>query len=122
MTQQKKVQPHVELACYFWYDILGNEEDPWSDFKFKQRILRHASDILKQGADMATLKLALKQMVVDGLSPYSIKQCLEWRKRGSNGQFYYDYAEELILQKDKKPPVYDRVARLEWELMHEGQV
>lgn len=108
----------IELALFFWNDIRGQETDPFADITFKKRYLAHAKSVISDGADVDILKRALVLMKDDGVMPYSILQPLQWTKRGSKGMSYYEVARGLLLSEDKKPPIYDRAARIEWELRH----
>jgi len=119
------VAPHTQLALFFWNEILGKtESDAWSDVTFKRQYLRHASSALKDGADIEILKFAMLDLRRDYESGkidriFSIQQALDWRKRGAKGMTYYQWAEAELNEQQIPPPIWDRFARMEWELKKE---
>jgi hypothetical protein len=114
--EKRALSPTHDLAYFYWHEILGNEEDPWSDINFKRRVLSNSKRVLKQGADLDTIKLALTMMRDDGEIPYSPQQAVDWTRRKSGGKSYYQCAEDEMHRLSKQPPVYDAIAYAEWKV------
>ena len=119
------VSPTHKLAYFFWHDISGNEgsfDDAFLDVNFVRRLCSNAKHVLKQGADLETIKLALTIMRGDGVQPYSPQQAVDWTRRSSGGMSYYQSAEAEIKKRDAQPPVWDHIAYAEWEVRRDRQL
>ena len=119
------VNPTHALAYYLWHDILGNEgtfKDAFRDINFKRRFLHHAKLVLKEGADLETLKLALKLMRDDGKLPQSPQMAIDWTRPKSGGLSYYQVAQGEMEKLNKQPPVWDTFAYEEWKLKHDNNL
>ena len=114
-----------QLAYYLWHDILGNQGsfgDAFGDINFKRRFLANAKTVLKDGADLETLKLALRIMRDDGKSPQSPQMAIDWTRPKSGGLSYYQVAQGEMEKLNQQPPVWDTFAYEEWKLKHDSNV
>ncbi len=119
------VSPTHKLAYFFWHDIQGNEgtfDDAFLDVNFVRRFCSNAKHVLKQGADIETVKLALKLMLDDGVTPYSPQQAIDWTRRKSGGMSYYQAAEAEMKERNAPPPVWDYIAYKEWEIRRDRKL
>ena len=117
--------PTHKLAYFFWHDISGNEgsyDDAFLDVNFVRRICSNAKRVLKQGADLETVKLALIIMREDGVQPYSPQQAVDWTRRGSGGMSYYQAAEAEVKKRDAQPPIWDYIAYEEWRIRRDRKL
>ncbi len=108
-----------KLAYFFWHDIQGNDgsfDDAFLDINFVRRMCSNAKHVLKQGADLETIKLALTMMREDNVQPYSPQQAVDWTCRGSGGKSYYQAAEAEMKEQNRQPPIWDHIAYKEWEV------
>jgi len=119
------VSPTHKLAYFFWHDIQGNDgsfDDAFKDINFTRRYCSNAKTILKQGADLETVKLALKMMRDDDIMPYSPQQAVDWTRRGAGGKSYYQSAQDEIENRNKKPPIWNQVAYAEWSAKNDNKL
>jgi len=111
------------LAYYLWHDILGNPGtfgDAFKDINFKRRFLANAKTVLKDGADLETLKLALSLMRDDGRSPQSPQMAIDWTRPKSGGLSYYQVAQGEMEKRNQQPPIWDHFAYEEWRLKNDS--
>jgi len=119
------LHPTHKLAYFLWHDILGNEgdfADAFKDINFKRRYLSNAKRVLKEGADLDTLMLALELMKKHGKTPYSPQMAIDWTCPKSGGKSYYEVAQQEIEKRNRQPPVWDFFAYEEWKIKNDDGV
>ena len=115
------LHPTHKLAYFLWHDILGNAgdfADAFKDINFKRKFLSNAKRVLKEGADLETLKLALELMKAKGTIPQSPQMAIDWTCPKSGGLSYYQVAQGELEKRNKQPPVWDSFAYQEWAIRH----